>query len=177
MERSNSPPMWKRYDRLYQNQIPSPSLTPFGDVIFYSLEEACLLFLANMPMIQPSPEVEYAYYDLEGTILLLYILLLEFLPQNSDPHANTKSWKYLTEKSTIAWKLSDIKGINPEFCSHKILMEATMKPAVHIRAGFIQRSMSPCKKEVEKLLEAGLIYPISDSPWVSPVQLYQRMEE
>ncbi|GJW56199.1 reverse transcriptase domain-containing protein [Tanacetum coccineum] len=25
------------------------------------------------------------------------------------------------------------------------------------------------KKEVEKLLEAGLIYPISDSPWVSPV--------
>ncbi|GKF42163.1 reverse transcriptase domain-containing protein, partial [Tanacetum coccineum] len=25
------------------------------------------------------------------------------------------------------------------------------------------------KKEVEKLLDAGLIYPISDSPWVSPV--------
>nr|GFC13682.1 reverse transcriptase domain-containing protein [Tanacetum cinerariifolium] len=25
------------------------------------------------------------------------------------------------------------------------------------------------KKEVEKLLNAGLIYPISDSPWVSPV--------
>nr|GEW50581.1 reverse transcriptase domain-containing protein [Tanacetum cinerariifolium] len=27
----------------------------------------------------------------------------------------------------------------------------------------------PPKKEVEKLLDAGLIYPISDSPWVSPV--------
>nr|GFB29113.1 reverse transcriptase domain-containing protein [Tanacetum cinerariifolium] len=25
------------------------------------------------------------------------------------------------------------------------------------------------KKEVEKLLDAGLIYPISDSPWVSPI--------
>ncbi|GKD78388.1 hypothetical protein Tco_1341009 [Tanacetum coccineum] len=27
------------------------------------------------------------------------------------------------------------------------------------------------KKEVIKLLDAGLIYPISDSPWVSPVQV------
>ena len=27
------------------------------------------------------------------------------------------------------------------------------------------------QKEVTKLLEAGIIYPISDSPWVSPVQV------
>ncbi|GJV46130.1 reverse transcriptase domain-containing protein, partial [Tanacetum coccineum] len=37
-----------------------------------------------------------------------------------------------------------------------------------------QRRVNPkihdvIKKEVEKLLDAGLIYPISDSPWVSPV--------
>nr|GFC35500.1 reverse transcriptase domain-containing protein [Tanacetum cinerariifolium] len=28
-----------------------------------------------------------------------------------------------TQKKAIAWKLTDIKGINPEFCSHKILLE------------------------------------------------------
>nr|GFC48727.1 reverse transcriptase domain-containing protein [Tanacetum cinerariifolium] len=38
-----------------------------------------------------------------------------------------------------------------------------------------QRRVNPkihdvIKKEVEKLLDAGLIYPISDSPWVSPIQ-------
>nr|GEY77658.1 reverse transcriptase domain-containing protein [Tanacetum cinerariifolium] len=33
-------------------------------------------------------------------------------------------------KRAIAWKLSDIKGINPEFCTHKILMEEDFKPAV-----------------------------------------------
>ncbi|GJS44190.1 hypothetical protein Tco_0569233 [Tanacetum coccineum] len=38
----------------------------------------------------------------------------------------------------------------------------------------VQRRVNPkihdvIKKEVEKLLDAGLIYPISDSPWVSPV--------
>nr|GFC84751.1 reverse transcriptase domain-containing protein [Tanacetum cinerariifolium] len=33
-------------------------------------------------------------------------------------------------KRAIAWKLSDIKGITPEFCKHKILMEEDYKPAV-----------------------------------------------
>ncbi|GKA02214.1 hypothetical protein Tco_0674879 [Tanacetum coccineum] len=35
-----------------------------------------------------------------------------------------------SHKRAIAWKLSDIKGINPEFCIHKILMEEDYKPAV-----------------------------------------------
>ncbi|GKG01966.1 hypothetical protein Tco_0306671, partial [Tanacetum coccineum] len=35
-----------------------------------------------------------------------------------------------SRKRAIAWKLSDINGINPEFCSHKILMEEDYEPAV-----------------------------------------------
>nr|GFA48244.1 reverse transcriptase domain-containing protein [Tanacetum cinerariifolium] len=35
-----------------------------------------------------------------------------------------------SHKRAIAWKLSDIQGINPEFCIHKILMEEDYKPAV-----------------------------------------------
>ncbi|GJZ34444.1 hypothetical protein Tco_0580261 [Tanacetum coccineum] len=38
-----------------------------------------------------------------------------------------------SHKRAIAWKLSDIKGINPEFCTHKILMEGTYKPEVQHR--------------------------------------------
>ncbi|GJS49629.1 reverse transcriptase domain-containing protein [Tanacetum coccineum] len=42
-----------------------------------------------------------------------------------------------------------------------------------------QRRVNPnikevVKKEVVKLLDAGLIYPISDSPWVSPVQVFPK---
>nr|GEY23311.1 reverse transcriptase domain-containing protein [Tanacetum cinerariifolium] len=33
-------------------------------------------------------------------------------------------------KRAIAWKLSDIKGIDHEFCTHKILMEEDFKPVV-----------------------------------------------
>nr|GEZ33733.1 aspartic peptidase [Tanacetum cinerariifolium] len=64
-----------------------------------------------------------------------------------------------TRKKAIAWKLTDIKGIDPEFCSHKILLEEEYSPKVQ----------SQRRVEVKKLLDAGLIYPISDSPWLSPI--------
>nr|GFB20072.1 hypothetical protein [Tanacetum cinerariifolium] len=35
-----------------------------------------------------------------------------------------------TRKKAIAWKLTDIKGIDPEFCSHKILLEEDYSPKV-----------------------------------------------
>ncbi|GJX75838.1 reverse transcriptase domain-containing protein [Tanacetum coccineum] len=74
-----------------------------------------------------------------------------------------------SHKRAIAWKLSDIKGINLEFCTHKILMEEDYKPAVQHQRRVNPKIHDVIKKEVEKLLDAGLIYPISDSPWVSPV--------
>ncbi|GKF01628.1 hypothetical protein Tco_0028551 [Tanacetum coccineum] len=74
-----------------------------------------------------------------------------------------------SRKRAIAWKLSDIKGINPEFCSHKILMEEDYEPAVQHQRRVNPKIHDVIKKEVEKLLDAGLIYPILDSPWVRPV--------
>nr|GEW56420.1 reverse transcriptase domain-containing protein [Tanacetum cinerariifolium] len=35
-----------------------------------------------------------------------------------------------SQKQAIAWKLTDIKGIDPEFCSHKILLEEDYAPKV-----------------------------------------------
>ncbi|GKD96812.1 reverse transcriptase domain-containing protein, partial [Tanacetum coccineum] len=70
-----------------------------------------------------------------------------------------------SHKRAIAWKLSDIKGINPEFCTHKILMEEDYKPAVQHRRRMNPKIHDVIKKEVEKLLDAELIYSISDSPW------------
>nr|GFB82805.1 reverse transcriptase domain-containing protein [Tanacetum cinerariifolium] len=66
-------------------------------------------------------------------------------------------------------KLTDIKGINPEFCSHKILLEEDYSPKVQSQRRVNPKIHDVIKKEVEKLLDAGLIYPISDSPLVSPI--------
>ena len=74
-------------------------------------------------------------------------------------------------KAAIGWHIYDLKGISPSYCMHKINMEADFKP---IRQP--QRRLNPIMKEevckeVLKLLEVGLIYPISDSEWVSPIQV------
>nr|GFD00683.1 reverse transcriptase domain-containing protein [Tanacetum cinerariifolium] len=74
-----------------------------------------------------------------------------------------------TQKKAIAWKLTDIKGIDPEFCSHKILLEEEHSPKVQSQRRVNPKIYEVIKKEVEKLLNAGLIYPISDSPWVSHI--------
>nr|GFB92597.1 reverse transcriptase domain-containing protein [Tanacetum cinerariifolium] len=74
-----------------------------------------------------------------------------------------------SRKKAIVWKLTDIKGIDPEFCSHKILLEEEHSPKVQSQRRVNPKIHDVIKKEVEKLLDAGLIYPISDSPWVSPI--------
>nr|GEV74582.1 reverse transcriptase domain-containing protein [Tanacetum cinerariifolium] len=74
-----------------------------------------------------------------------------------------------SRKKAIAWKLTDIRGIDPEFYAHKILLEDDFSPKVQSRRRVNPKIHDVIKKEVEKLLDAGLIYPISDSPWVSPV--------
>nr|GEX69738.1 reverse transcriptase domain-containing protein [Tanacetum cinerariifolium] len=62
-----------------------------------------------------------------------------------------------------------ISGIDPEFCTHKTLMEEDFEPAVQHQRTVNPKIHDVIKPEVLKLLDAGLIYPISDSPWVSPV--------
>nr|GFA89720.1 reverse transcriptase domain-containing protein [Tanacetum cinerariifolium] len=74
-----------------------------------------------------------------------------------------------SHKQDIAGKLSDIKGIDPEFYTHKILMEEDFEPAVQHQRRVNHKIHDVIKQEVIKLLNARLIYPISDSPRVSPV--------
>ena len=74
-------------------------------------------------------------------------------------------------KKTIAWCIDDMKGINPSICMHKILLEENVKTSIEH-----QRRLNPLMKEVVikevlKWLNAGFIYAISDSPWVSLVHV------
>ncbi|GJW38601.1 reverse transcriptase domain-containing protein [Tanacetum coccineum] len=166
------------YDSIVSNS--SPTLTPFGDSDFLLLEEAdAFLSLADDPT---SPKVDESYYDPKGDILILEDLPphLEyaFLEDNNklpviiakdlSVDEKTALIKVLkSRKRAIAWKLSDIKGINPEFYSHKILREDDYEPTVQHQRRVNPKIHDVIKKEVEKLLDAGLIYPISDSPWLN----------
>ncbi|KAL5555432.1 hypothetical protein UlMin_037668 [Ulmus minor] len=73
-------------------------------------------------------------------------------------------------RRAIGWTISDIKGIS-SLCMHKILMEESYKPIVQPQQRLNPSMQEVVKKEVVKLLDAGIIYPILDSAWVSPKQV------
>nr|GEW17325.1 hypothetical protein [Tanacetum cinerariifolium] len=177
----------------------SPTLTPFGDSDFlleevdaflaleddptlpevdhsyYDTEGGILLleaFLNDDPSLPPlirvelkdlPPYLKYAF--LEGDNKLPVIIAKDLSVE--EKAALIKVLK--SHKRANAWKLSDIKGINPEFFTHNILMEGDFEPAAQHQRRVNPKIYEVIKKEVLKLLDAGLIYPISDSPWVSPV--------
>ncbi|GKB90653.1 hypothetical protein Tco_0962925, partial [Tanacetum coccineum] len=134
----------------------SPTLTPFRDSDFLLEEVDAFLAIEDDPT---SPKVDDSYYDPEGDILLLDSFLNDYpsftpptqgnyLPEirkelkvcdNKLPVITAKDLsveekaaliKVLkSHKRAITWKLSDINGINLEFCTHKILMEEDYKQA------------------------------------------------
>ncbi|CAN6570889.1 unnamed protein product [Malus baccata var. baccata] len=73
-------------------------------------------------------------------------------------------------KTAIGWTLADIKGISPTTCMHRILLEEGSKTSREAQRRLNPLMMEVVKKEIIKLLDCGVIYPISDSKWVSPVQ-------
>ncbi|GJS89562.1 hypothetical protein Tco_0772198 [Tanacetum coccineum] len=122
-----------------------------------SIDEPPEVELKDLP-----PHLEYAF--LEGNNKLPVIIAKDL--SVGEKAALIKVLQ--SHKRAIAWKLSDIKGINPEFCTHKILMEEDYTPAVQHQRRVNPKIHDVIKKEVEKLLNAGLIYPISDSCWSKP---------
>nr|GEW80179.1 reverse transcriptase domain-containing protein [Tanacetum cinerariifolium] len=126
----------------------------------------------NKSLIDEPPEVELKDLPpyLEYAFLNGYDKFLVIIAKDLSVEEKTALITVLkSHKKAIAWKLSDIKGIDPEFYTHKILMEEDFKPVVQHQRKVNPKIHDVIKNEVFKLLDAGLIYPISDSPWVSPV--------
>ena len=75
----------------------------------------------------------------------------------------------------IEWHISNLKGISPAYCMHKIMIEEDYRPVKQPQRSLNQSMKEEVRKKVIKLLEDGLIYPIFDSAWVSPVQVVPTM--
>nr|GEY48896.1 reverse transcriptase domain-containing protein [Tanacetum cinerariifolium] len=128
-----------------------PTLTPFGESDFFLEEIKDFLNDDTIPT-----GIENSVYDPEGVIIAKNLKDVE-----KEALINVlKSYKW-----AIAWKISNIKGIDPRFCTYKILMEDDYKPAIQSQRRVNPKIHDVIKKHVIKLLDAGMIYPISDSPW------------
>ncbi|RDX88916.1 hypothetical protein CR513_29428, partial [Mucuna pruriens] len=73
-------------------------------------------------------------------------------------------------KEAFGWTIHDIKGISSIVCTHRIYMEDNYEPRALPQHRLNPNMKEVVKDEVLKLLDAGIIYPIFDSKWVSPVQ-------
>ena len=80
-------------------------------------------------------------------------------------------------KPAITWTLAYIKGINPSVCMHHILLDPDAKPVREHQRNLNPAMKEMVTKEILKLLELGIIFPISDSEWASPVHVLPKKIE
>ncbi|GJW22903.1 hypothetical protein Tco_0033525 [Tanacetum coccineum] len=83
-----------------------------------SIEEPPELELKDLPS-----HLEYAYLEENDKLPVIIAKGLK----NDQKEALINVLK--SHKRAIAWKITDIKGIDPRFCTHKILMEDNCKPS------------------------------------------------
>nr|GEV02328.1 reverse transcriptase domain-containing protein [Tanacetum cinerariifolium] len=119
------------------------------NVIDMACEEYSQEVLGFFDMIDLPPYLEYAF--LEGDDKFPVIIAKDL----NDEEKTTLIKVLKSHKRAIAWKLFDIKGINLEICTHKILMEEDFKPVVQHQRRFNLKIHDVIKNEVEKLLDAG----------------------
>jgi hypothetical protein len=74
-------------------------------------------------------------------------------------------------KEALGWKISDIKGISPQIVQHRINLEDELHVVREVQRRLNPKMMEVVKKEIIKWLDNDIIYPISDSRWVSPVHV------
>ncbi|KAG5553970.1 hypothetical protein RHGRI_011741 [Rhododendron griersonianum] len=74
-------------------------------------------------------------------------------------------------KEAIGWSINDIKGVSPSLVMHRIHLEENAKTSREPQRRLNPAMQEVVRAEILKLLDASVIYPISDSSWVSPVQV------
>jgi hypothetical protein len=79
-------------------------------------------------------------------------------------------------KKVIGYSINDLKGISPAFCTHRIPMEDQCEPVVDHQRRLTHAMREVVKKEVIKLLDAIIKYPVTHREWVSPVHCVPKKE-
>nr|GEU58820.1 hypothetical protein [Tanacetum cinerariifolium] len=168
----------------------SPTLTPFGDSDFLLEETDAFLAIEDEPFhwkLMTLSMIQRETFFLKNFLMMIHhhhlslhknlklpVIIAKDLKDEEKP-ALIKVLK--SHKKALAWQLSDIQRINPKFYTHKILMEDDFKPAIQHQSSVNPKIHEVIKKEVFKLLDARLIYPISNSPWCMMAIFHDMIEK
>ena len=116
--------------------------------------------------LKPLPvELKYAFLEENRQCPVVISSLLTTSQEHNLLHLLKRN------KQALGWKIYDLKGINPTICTHHIYLEEESKAVRQLQRRLNPHLQEVVRIEVLKLLQAGIIYPISDSTWVSPTQV------
>ncbi|CAM8910432.1 unnamed protein product [Rhodiola kirilowii] len=74
-------------------------------------------------------------------------------------------------KKALGYSIDDITGISPSLCMHRINLEEDVKPSREMLRRLNPKLSEVVFKEITKLRDAGIIYSVPDSEWVSPIHV------
>ncbi|GJY15281.1 hypothetical protein Tco_0385703 [Tanacetum coccineum] len=150
-----------------ENSESKPEEEPRFEKITFDSNYKIKTSLKDPPLdlaLKTLPEhLEYVF--LEEPTFLPVIISSQLFEQNK----NKLIFVLKRYKQTFAWKITDILGIYPSFCKHKIQLLENKNPVVQKQRRLNPNMQEVVKKEIIKLLDTGFIYPIADSPWVIPI--------
>ena len=124
------------------------------------------------PSGETAPELKPLLSTLKYTFLDHHCANPVIISSQLDQDQEERLLAFLRErKEAIRWNLSDLKGIDPSLCTHRIFLEEDSRPSREAQRRLNPKVWDAIKDEILKWLNAGIIYPISDSPWVSSVHV------
>ncbi|KAM2417369.1 hypothetical protein ACFX1W_024221 [Malus domestica] len=147
----------------------------FLDPISISVSANKLLpSIVQPPALELKPLPSHLKYVFLGDDETLPVIISSTLTAQEDD----KLVRVLREyKTAIRWTLADIKGISPTTFMHRILLEERSKTSREAQRRLNPPMMEVVKKEIIKLLDCGVIYPISDIVGFRPFNVFQRNSE
>ncbi|CAM8923641.1 unnamed protein product [Rhodiola kirilowii] len=74
-------------------------------------------------------------------------------------------------KKALGYSIDDITGISPSLCMHRINLEENVKPSRELLRRLNPKLSKAGFKEITRLRDAGIIYSVPDSEWVSPIHV------
>jgi hypothetical protein len=116
--------------------------------------------------LKPLPnKLKYAFLSSNDTLL---VIIASDLQKDQEDSLLAVLKKH---KEAIGWTVADLKGIDPSICMHQIHLEEDTRPSREAQHRLNPNMKEVVMKEVVKLLDAGIMYPISDSKWVRATQM------
>jgi hypothetical protein len=123
----------------------------------------------------PKPDLKPLPFNLKYSFLGENETCMVIISSKLNAHQEGKLLQTLKmHKNTLGWTIANIKGISPSIFTHRIYLEEDDKPSREMQRRLRPNIKEVVKNKVIKLLDNEIIYPISDSKWVSPTQVIRK---